>query len=73
MTDAQKKLLIKHAEALLTALPTGLNDRELDIALDAVQALLDHAVGLATPRRLVFRMNQLATRAAMIDLERAGK
>lgn len=72
MNKAQEKRIIRHAEHIIAALPNGLVDEPLDIAIAAVQVLLDYTVGLASTAHLVRRLNALSTKAIDFDQKRSG-
>ena len=72
MNQAQKKRIIRHAEHIMAALPGGVDDEPIEIAIAAVQVLLDHTVGLASTAHLVRRLNALSTKAIDFDVKRSG-
>ena len=73
MTKSQRKRLIRSAETIIASLPVEgevCQNGELDVAISAIQALLDRMVGLATVDRTLRRMGQLATVSRRIDYSR---
>ncbi len=70
MNKAARKRLIRHAEHIIAALPGGDDHEAVTIAVNAVQVFLDHKIGLATERHLIFRLNQLSTQAITLDQTR---
>ena len=71
MNQKARKQLIRNAEHIIAAL-SG-DDREVTLALGALQVFLDNKIGLASDAHLQRRMAVLANEALALDAQRAGE
>lgn len=67
MTPSRQKLLIRNTEKVIEALAMMKRTPALDVALDTIQVLLSHEVGLATDHRLLRRTHELSGMALKLS------